>query len=59
MRWTGNVSRMEVMRNSHGILVGKPEEKEPVRRPRPTWENNFKMDLREIGSALAQDRDLW
>jgi hypothetical protein len=46
-------------------LVGKPEEKRPLGRPRRRWEDNIKMDLREIGWAgidwinLAQDRDHW
>jgi hypothetical protein len=47
------------------ILVGKPEEKKPVRRPRHRWVDNIKIDLREIGwdgmdwSELVQDRDQW
>jgi hypothetical protein len=47
------------------ILVGKPEEKRPLGRPRPTWEDNIKMDLKEVGFGgvdyiyLAQDRDQW
>jgi hypothetical protein len=35
--------------NSYWILVGKPEEKKPIGRPRRRWEDNIKMDLREIG----------
>jgi hypothetical protein len=47
------------------ILVGKPEEKRPLGRPRRMWVNNIKMDLREIRYDgmdwidLAQDRDQW
>jgi hypothetical protein len=47
------------------LLVGKPEGKRPLGRPRRRWENNIKMDLREIGWGdmdwidLAQDRDQW
>jgi hypothetical protein len=50
-------------RNAYGILVGKLEGKRPLRRPRHRWENNNKMDLREVGWGgmdwinLAQDRN--
>jgi hypothetical protein len=50
-------------RNVYRILVGKPEEKGPLGRPRSRWVNNIKMDLREIGwdgmdwTDLAQNRD--
>ena len=49
----------------HGVLVGKPEAKRPLGRPRPRWEDNIKMDLHEVGGGcedwmdLAQDRDRW
>ena len=48
----------------HRVLVGKPEVKRPLRRPRRRWEDNIKMDLREMGGGgnwmeLAQDRDRW
>jgi hypothetical protein len=52
-------------RNAYRILVGNPEGKRPLRRPRPRWVDNIKMDLREIGwdgmdwIDLAQDRDQW
>jgi hypothetical protein len=52
-------------RNAYRILVGKPEEKRPLGRPRRRWVDNIKMDLREIGwdgmdwIDLAQDRDQW
>jgi len=55
---------MENMKNAYIILGGKPEGKRPE-RPRHIWEDNIRMDLREIGSEgldwihLAQDRDLW
>ena len=48
-----------------GVLVGKPEGKRPLGRPRRRWEDNLKMDLREVGGGggdwmeLAQDRDRW
>jgi hypothetical protein len=40
---------MGEMRNAYSILVGKPEGKRPLRRPRHRWEDNIRMDLREIG----------
>jgi hypothetical protein len=52
-------------RNACRILVGKPEGKRPLGRPRRMWEDNIRMDLREIGWGgidwidLAQDRDQW
>jgi hypothetical protein len=52
-------------RNSYRILVGKPEGKRPLGRPRRRWVDNIKIDLREIGwdsvdwIELAQDRDQW
>jgi hypothetical protein len=56
---------MREMRNAYKSLVGKPEGKRPLGRPRRRWENNIKMDLREIGFGgvdwihLAQDRNRW
>jgi hypothetical protein len=56
---------MEAKRNACRILVGKPEGKRPLGRPRCRWVDNIKMDLREIGWVdmdwidLAQDRDQW
>ena len=49
----------------HRVLVGKPEGKGPVGRPRRRWEDNIKMNLQEVGEScgdwmeLAQDRDRW
>jgi hypothetical protein len=65
MRWAGHVARMGETGNAYRILVGKPEGKRPVGRPRHRWENTIKMDLREMGWGgmdwinLAQDRDQW
>jgi hypothetical protein len=56
---------MGEIRNTYRILVGKPEGKRPLGRPRLRWVHNIKMDLREIGwdgvdwIELAQDRDQW
>jgi hypothetical protein len=64
MRWAGHVARMGEKRNAYKILVGKPEGKRPLRRPRRRWVDNIKMDLKEIGwngmdcIDLAQDKDL-
>jgi hypothetical protein len=65
MRWAGHAARMGEKTNAYKILVGKPEEKRPLRRPRRMWEDNIKMNLREVGSGgidrieLAQDKDQW
>jgi hypothetical protein len=62
MRWVGHVASMGEGRGVYGILVGKPESKRPLGRPRRAWEDNIKLDLREIGIDganwiwLAQDR---
>jgi hypothetical protein len=63
MRWAGHVARMGAKRKSCRLLVGMPEGKNPLGRPRRRWVNNIKMDLREIGWCgvdwfdLAQNRD--
>jgi hypothetical protein len=49
MRWAGHVARMGDERNVYRVLVGKPEGKRPLERPRRRWEDGIKMDLREIG----------
>ncbi|KAJ4432464.1 hypothetical protein ANN_21083 [Periplaneta americana] len=65
LRWAGHVARMGEPRNAYSVLVGKPEGKRPLGRPRRRWEDNIKMDLREVGYDdrewinLAQDRDQW
>jgi len=65
MRWAGHVARMREGRGVHRVLVGKPEGKGPLGRPRRRWEDNIKMDLWEVGGGggdwleLAQDRDRW
>jgi hypothetical protein len=62
LRWAGNVARMGENGNAYRILVGKPEEKKPLGRPRCRWVGNIKMDLREVGRDgvdwidMAQDR---
>jgi hypothetical protein len=49
MRWAGHVERMGVERNVYKVLVGKPEGKRLLGRPRRRWEDGIRMDLREIG----------
>jgi hypothetical protein len=49
MRWAGHVVRMGEVRDVYRLLVGRPEGKRPLGRPRRRWEDNIKMDLREIG----------
>ena len=54
--WTGHVARMEEGRSAFNILTGKPTEKRPLGRPRRRWENNIRMDLKEMGiSKLGID----
>jgi hypothetical protein len=65
MRLDGHVARLGEKRNAYRILVGKPEAKRPLGRPRRRWVDNIRIDLREIGWVgmdridLAQDRDQW
>jgi hypothetical protein len=65
MRWAGHVARMREERKLYKVLVGNPEGKRLLGRPRRRWENGIRMDLREIGLGavdwirLAQDRDRW
>jgi hypothetical protein len=65
MRWAGHVARRGATRNAYRILVGMPEGKRPLGRPRRRWVDNIKMDLTEIGwdgvdwIELGQDRDQW
>ena len=65
MRWAGHVARLGEGRGVHRVLVGKPEGKRPLGRPRRRWEDNIKMYLQEVGGdcedwmELAQDRDRW
>jgi hypothetical protein len=60
MRWVGHVARME-KRNVYRLLLGKPEGKGPLGRPRRRWVNNIRMDLEDVGwgdvdwIGLAQD----
>ncbi|KAJ4435329.1 hypothetical protein ANN_17939 [Periplaneta americana] len=65
LRWTGHVARRGESRNGYRVLVGRPERKRPLGRPRRRWEDNIKLDLREVGYDdrewinLAQDRGQW
>jgi hypothetical protein len=66
MRWTGHVARMGEGRGACRVLVGRPEGRRPLGRPRRRWEDNIKMDLQEVGWGggmdwidMAQDRDRW
>jgi hypothetical protein len=53
MRWAGHVARMGEVRGAYNILVGRPEGRRPLGRPRRRWEDNIRMDLREIGFGDA------
>jgi hypothetical protein len=65
MRWAGHVARMGEKRNAYRLLVGKPEKKRPLGRPRCRWVDNIRMDLGEVGwgdvdwIGLAKDRNRW
>jgi hypothetical protein len=65
MKWAGHVARMGEDRGVHRVLVGEPEGKRPLGRPRRRLEDNIKMDLQEVGGSRgnwmesAQDRDTW
>jgi len=51
MRWAGHVAPVGEGRDVHKVLVGKPEGKRQLGRPRRRWEDNIKMDLREVGGG--------
>ena len=51
MRWAGHAARMGQGRGVYRVLVGKPEGKRPLGRPRRRWEVNIKMDLQEVGGG--------
>ena len=65
MRWVGHVARMGEERGVYRVLVGKPEGKRPLARPRRRWVDNMRMDLQEVRCGYkdwigrAQDRDSW
>ena len=65
MRWAGRVAPMGERRDVYRVVVGKPEGRRQLGRPRRRWEDNIKMDLQEVGCGgmdwieLAQDRDRW
>jgi len=65
MRWAGHTARIGERKDVHMVLVGKPEEKRQLGRPRRRWEDNIKVDLQEVGCGgmdwieMAQDRDRW
>ena len=52
-RWAGHVARMGEGRGVHRVLVGKPEGKGPLVRPRRRWEDNIQMDLQEVGGSCG------
>jgi hypothetical protein len=65
MKLAGHVARMGEKRNAYRLLVGKPEGKSPLGRPRRRWVDNIRIDLGEVGwgdvdwIGLAQDRNRW
>jgi len=65
MRWAGDVACMGEERGVYIVLLGKPERRRPLGRPRRRWVDNIRMDLQEVGcgymdwTGLAQDRGRW
>jgi hypothetical protein len=63
IRWVGNEAQLGEERGVYRVLVGKPEGKRPLGRPRDRWEDNIRIHLQEVGCGdwigLAQDRDRW
>jgi len=65
MRWAEHVARIGEERGVYRVLVGKPEGKSPLGRPRRRWVYNIRIELQEVGCGyvdwigLAQDRDRW
>jgi hypothetical protein len=65
MRWMGHVARMGEGRGAYRVLLGRPERRRPLGRPRRRWEDNIKMDLQEVEWGgmdwidMAQDMDRW
>jgi hypothetical protein len=65
MRWAGHVAHLGEERGAYRVLVGKPEGRRPLERPRSRWVDNIRMELQEVGCGymdwigLAQDRDRW
>jgi len=65
MRWAGHVACMGEERRVYRVLLGKPEGRRPLGRPRCRWVGNIRMDLQEVGCGymdwigLAEDSDRW
>jgi hypothetical protein len=49
LRWAGRVAHMRARRGAYRVLLGIPEGRRPLERPRPRWEDNIKMNLRDVG----------
>jgi hypothetical protein len=65
MGWAGHVARMGEGRSAYRVLMGRPEGRRPLGRPRRRWEDNIKMDLQEVGwdgmawIDMTQDKERW
>jgi len=65
MRWAGHMARMGEEKGVYSVLVGKPDGRRPLGRPRRRWADNIRTDLQEVGRGymdwigLTQDRDRW
>jgi hypothetical protein len=58
MRWAGHVAHMGEERGVHRVLVGKPEGKRPLGRPRRRWEGNINVDVQEVGGGRGDWMEL-
>ena len=58
MRWVAHVARMGEIRGVYRVLVGKPEGKRPLGKPRRRWEDNIKMHLQDVGCGIW-NRSSW
>jgi hypothetical protein len=54
LRWAGHVARMGEGRDVYRVLMGKPESKRPLGRPKRRWEDDIRMDLQEVGCGCVE-----
>ena len=59
MRWAGNVAHLVDKRGAYGVLMGRPEGRRPLGRPRRRWEESIKMDLQEMGCGGTWTGSSW
>jgi hypothetical protein len=59
LKWAGHVARMGDTRGAYRVLVGKPEGRKPLGRPMRRWEDNIKIDLRELNGGGTRTGSIW